>query len=276
MKKIICPTDFSKTANKAIEYAANLVKKSNLEFEIIHIEVLSTTHPIASGMEVRQNMPATFDTLERMCNLVNQAYSVNCNYSVETTEKTIENVISNRAESNTLIVMGTNGTDDVYQSVFGTNTYQVIRKAKCPVLMIPDGIAYQPFKKVVFAWDYTKNNKVSFLQLQNILKDFHFEVQIDFLHISKEKTVIGDDVFNALKEEICSYTGKDNNISFHRIFSEDPDLFADRIDDYMNDSGADMLAVTYYDRGIVKNMFHGKVAKDLTEIAGYPLLVLHV
>jgi nucleotide-binding universal stress UspA family protein len=219
-------------------------------------------------------MPVAFETLEKLCREVKKEYNVGCNYSIETTGNTLENSVGGKSDENTMIIMGTNGTEDLFQSVFGTNTYQVIRKSKSPVLMIPAAIDFKPIKKVVFAWDYNKDNKSSILKLQDLLKNFDFE--IDFLHVSKEKTMIGDDVFKALKEEIHSYPGERNNITFHRIYSEDPELFPDKIDDYMNNSGADLLVITYYDRGVIKNIFHGTVARSLTEIAEYPLLILHV
>ena len=274
MKTILIPTDFSTTANNAIEYGAKLAQKLNAKLEILNIQLLSAANPISSGMVACENIVPTSDVLKKMCNDINQTFNISCNYSIETTSKTLEKAISGKSAENTLIVMGTNGTDDLYQYIFGTNTYHVIKKSKCPVLMIPAGINYKPIKKIVFAWDYGRDNKVSFFQLKDILGIY--DAEINFLHISKQKTPIGDDVFRALQGEIHSYLDEKGNITFERIYSEDPETFPARIDDYMDDSKADILAITFYDRGPLKNIFHGTITKELSETARDPLLVLHV
>ena len=55
--------------------------------------------------------------------------------------------------------------------------------------------------------------------------------------------------------------------------SKYPETFAGKIDEYMNDSKADLLAITFYDRGALRNIFHGTITKELSKRAGYPLLI---
>lgn len=274
MKKIICPTDLSPTANNAIEYAAKLAQKINAELEIFNVQVISAASPIASGIEVSENTATTAAILNKMQNEISRTFNISCKYNITTTTETLEKAIGKKATESNLIVMGTNGTDDLYQYIFGTNTYQVIRKSKCPLLIVPEGVNFKSIRKIVFAWDYSRDNKESFFQLKELLGIFNAE--ITFLHISKEKSPVSDDVFSALKEDVHSYLGEKENILFDRIYSEDMATFADRMDEYMDDSNADLLAVTYYDRGALNNLFHGTITKGLSEIAGYPLLVLHV
>jgi nucleotide-binding universal stress UspA family protein len=38
-----------------------------------------------------------------------------------------------------LVVMTTNGRDTLHQALAGSTTERVLRKAKCPVLAVPDG-----------------------------------------------------------------------------------------------------------------------------------------
>ena len=89
-----------------------------------------------------------------------------------------------------------------------------------------------------------------------------YEPEINFLHISEHKSPISDDVFRALKEGIHSHLGEKENITFERIYSEYPETFAGKTDEYMNDSKADLLAITFYDRGASRNIFHGTITKE--------------
>lgn len=273
MKTILVPTDLSPTANNAIEYAAKLAQQLNAEIEIINIQSLSPIQPLISGIMAKEKVLETSKQLAEVCDDVSRTFNVPCNHSIETTIAPLEKIIGNKSGESNLIVMGTNGVDDVYQYIFGTNTHQVIRKSKCPVLVIPDGVSYGTVKKIVFAWDYKQDSIKSFLQLQDLLG--MKEADLIFLHISKHHTSISDDVFRAYREEILSYPGKKDKITFDRIYSEDPDTFANRIDEYMKDSKADLLATTYYDRGALKNIFHGTITKELSELITYPLLVMH-
>jgi len=274
MKKIICPTDFSSAANNTIEYAANLAQIINAKIELLNIEQLSPVAPITSGMIARETNVTTASTLKNICKEVNKGFNITCYYDIETTTKTLEKAIKENSSEDDIIVMGTNGIDDSYQYVFGTNTYHVIKKSKCPVLMVPEGIKFTAINKIVFAWDYSENHKKAFFQLKSLLENFNSE--IIFLHLSKQRTAFGDEVFLALKREVHNYLGNPSNVTFERIYTGDSEDFSETIDDYMDKSKADLLAATYYDRGPIRNIFHGSLIKDLTEVARYPLLVLHV
>lgn len=274
MRKIICPTDFSEAANNAIEYAANLAQILKAQLEIVNIQLLSAVEPILSGVEANKSVSSITETLNEIKEEVIRSFNISCGYRVETTVNTLEKAFQDLSEINDLIVMGTNGMDDVYQYFFGTNTYHIIKKVKCPLLVIPEGVSYNAIKKIVFAWDYGRNNNAAFLQLKTLLDTDN--VDITFLHISKELTAVSDDIFNALKDDIHSNLSYKENIKFERIYTKDAELFPDKINEYMIDSGADLLAITFYDRGMLKNILHGNVTKGLSEMASYPLLVLHV
>lgn len=274
MKKIICPTDFSTTANNAIEYASQLAKAINTELEIVNVQLLSPASPVLSGIEASKYAAPASATLKKMCDDINQTFHIPCSYKVEITSDTLDEAIPAESAEDSLIVMGTNGMDDLYQYIFGTNTYHVIKKTKCPVLIIPEGVIYTTIKNITLPWDYKCNSKSVYFQLKNLFGVFNPE--ITFLHISKQKTPVSDSVFRALKEEVYSCIGKEENVLFARLYSESPKEFANSIDDYMSDNKTDLLAIAYYDRGKLKNIFHGTIVKELSETAQYPLLVSHV
>lgn len=273
MKKIICPTDFSPAAVNAIEYAVKLAQVLKTEIEILHVQILSTTNPMPPLM-ASQNILTVSGKLQKICTEINQTFHVICNYKIEVTYSKLEKIINEKSAKNNLIVMGTNGTDNLFQFLFGTNTFHVIRKSKCPVLMIPEKVKYKEFKKIVFAWDYSRDNSASFIQLKEFLGTYSPEIV--FLHVSKEKIEIGDEIFKAVKDDLVSHLGEEENLTYKQIYLESPDTIARKIDDFMADSKSDLLAVTFFDRGILENIFHGNIVKGLSESADYPLLALHM
>ena len=273
MKKIICPTDFSSTANNAIEYAAKLAKKMGAELELYHVQLIYATDTV-SPVIASQNMLVISERLEKMAKEVNKTFNISCNSIVEASDEELEKAITDQALEDTIIVMGTNGADDVFEFIFGTNSYHVIKKSKCPVLLIPEGVQYKEIKKIVFAWDYTKNNKLSFLQVKDFIKVYSPEIV--FLHIGQSNSSASIDVFETLKSEMLSYLGDLEKVSFERIYLDTPETYSERIDNYIENSNSDLLAVTFYERGFFGNLFHGSVVKGLTEITSYPLLTLHM
>ena len=56
------------------------------------------------------------------------------------TTDSIEVAVGSMSTDYDLIVMGTNGADNLYQHVFGVNTHHVLGLTRCPVLMIPAGL----------------------------------------------------------------------------------------------------------------------------------------
>lgn len=273
MRTIFCPTDFSQAANNAIGYAAQLAKFTNARLEIINVQYLVAASPVVEAIEAIDNKAESSFTLQKICNEINDTYQIECNYRVEITEKTLEKmIVENTSGNNNLILMGTNGADDLYQYVFGTYSYQVIKKANCPVLVIPENVSFAPVKKVVLTWDYTVATNALYEQLNAIYGTFH--PQIHFVHISREKTDVGDDVFRALQEGVYKYVAEKDTILFNRIYTKEPENFASAIDNYVTDQNADALAIIHYDRGKLKNVFHGAITKELCETAQYPLLVL--
>mgnify|MGYP003519408592 CR=1 FL=1 len=272
MRTILVPTDLSDAANNALEYAAKIALAINGKLLIANIKLATDAEVTAEPLNCRY-IRTTTDILRDISESTQKTFSVPCNFVEKSTKQNLQKAIAKLSAETDLIVMGTNGTDDTYQYFFGTNTYQVIKKTKCPVFVIPEAVSYKSIQKIVFAWDYTRDNKAAFLQMNNLLEGFSYD--IIFLHISHQKTIISDDVFDALKEEVCSSLNDVGNIQFKRIFSEEPENFSDKLHEFMEDSNADLLAITYYDRGIIPNLFHGNITRKLTEAVTYPLLVLH-
>ena len=273
IKKIICPTDFSTVANNAVEYAAKLSSQFNAELQLLNVESFFPEEVIASGVSIGGKAASATEMLKDTCAEVKKAFNISCTYDVEVSNASLERAIAGKENENTLVVMGTNGVDDLYQYLFGTNTYHVIKNAKCPILVVPDNARYEIVKKIVFAWDYNSQDKLSLSQLSQFINIFNSETIL--LHISKKETDIGNDVFRALKDEILSNLKNESVIEFERIYSKD---VPESINTCMKQSNANLLALTFYDRGLIGNIFHGTVAKELSETvaAGFPILVLHV
>lgn len=275
IKKIVCPTDFSDAALNATEYAAKLAQLFGAELLFVNVQRIIPVDAAVSlregiGSDVLESSRDAVVMLKEMSVEANKMFKISADYEVDVTSKSMEKILSSLGDDNTMIVMGTNGVDDLYQYFFGTNTYHVIKKSNCPVLVIPENVSFGSIKKIVFAWDYELKNKFSFSMLKDFMNSFN--PKFIFLHISKHRTEVSNEVFKALRDEIETVLGEDNNAEFEQIFS---DNIPESINEYMIKSKANLLSITYYNRGLIRNIFHGKVTKELSERVEYPILVLH-
>lgn len=274
LKKIYCPTDLSTSANNAIEYAAKLAQASNASLHLLSVQAFFPIMAATAGVKEKEIVAEYTKTLSDMSLEVSKTFNIFCDYKLEVTTTQFEKILTDVSGPNDIIVMGTNGVDNDYQYFFGSNTYNAIKRSNCPILVIPENVTYGTIQQIVFAWDYSKESKISL----TILKDYIniFNPKIILLHVSKNKTQISKDVFTALKEEIEPNDEENKSIKtdfeFRQIYSEN---IPEAINEYMKTSAADMLTVTYYHRGVIADLFHGKVAKELSETANYPVLVIN-
>jgi nucleotide-binding universal stress UspA family protein len=273
IRKIICPTDFSVAANNAIEYASNLAQKMNVEIELLHIQQI----PLLDAFnvdEVTDTIEDVKDLLQNMVDEIYANYDVVCSYSVEVSLARLEKIITSKSMGQNLIVMGTNGIDSLYQYIFGTNAYHVGKRSECPVLIIPEKVIFKDLKKMVFTWDYSRENRISFLQLKDFME--LFTPQITFLHVSKNKSKAADDVYDSFQTDLFSYFGDKSSIHFARVYNEGVDSLAEKINQFANSLEMDLVIMTSYEKGIFEDLFHENVLKMMSEEANFPLLILHV
>ncbi|HEY0031282.1 MAG TPA: universal stress protein [Bacteroidia bacterium] len=271
IKKIVCPTDFSQAANNATEYAAKLAQLFGAEVLFINVQRVSPmTAAVSLGesptAQVRENSRIAVQLLKDLSVEANKMFKISADYEVDITTKSLEKILS-EFEGNVLIVMGTNGIDDTYQYLFGTNTYQVVQKANCPVMIIPENVTYGDISKVVFAWK-VYNSKFAYPALYDFLDAFH--PKFVFLHINKDRTKSAEDVFRILRD--VTIFGEKAETDYIEVYSDD---VPESINRYMIQSQSDLLVLSYQNKGALERIFRTSIIKDMSATAVYPILVLH-
>ncbi len=192
MRKILIPTDFSENAMNALRYAVELFKYERCDFFILHAyadEVYD--HSTVVSREI-------FDTLKE------RVYK-NSNMALEKVLLEIKNISPNPRheykllsmfgsltdEANDLVdkenidilIMGTKGETNDQKLTFGSNTLQVLKYVKCPVLVIPSNCSYNSPKNILFPTNYQLPFKRRELKLFSTLTK-SFRSTINFLYIS--------------------------------------------------------------------------------------------
>ena len=141
-KKIVCPTDFSEPACKAIKAAGEMAEKFSAELILLHVvgpvPVLETPTGLA-GFDVAAYQQELSDSAKAsLQNRVEKhvSESVNVRSMVVHGEAAHEIVRVANEEGADLIVLSTHGESGWRHRIFGSVPDKVIRLAECPVLMI--------------------------------------------------------------------------------------------------------------------------------------------
>lgn len=159
IKKILVPVDFSKTSLRALDVAAKISKTLKAEIILLHVsaglyENLEPDYFSMTPLIPLADYQNSFidQSNQHLNNLANKLKLQGIEkVSVMTSTGKIENEIIEQSKKTKadLIVMGTHGVSGITEFFVGSNTFRVIRNAKCPVLSIPKKTKVQIFKNIL-------------------------------------------------------------------------------------------------------------------------------
>lgn len=143
MARIIVPTDYSPTAEKAIDQAFLLAQKNNDEVELLHVISIAPSSESPKILDyVMDGKKAEKARLEALGQARIEALklpaSVRWRAKVLYAEHFIDGIVGRFEKVKAkLVVMGTTGASGLANMIFGSNTANLITKAALPVLAIP-------------------------------------------------------------------------------------------------------------------------------------------
>ncbi len=141
-KKIVCPTDFSEPACKAIKAAGEMAEQFSAELILLHVvgpvPVLETPTGLA-GFDVAAYQQELSESAKASLKARIEKHvpqSVTARAIVVHGEAAHEIVSVAKEEGADLIVLSTHGEGGWRHRIFGSVPDKVLRLAECPVLMI--------------------------------------------------------------------------------------------------------------------------------------------
>jgi nucleotide-binding universal stress UspA family protein len=196
MKHILLPTDFSENSWNATSYATHLFKDDVCTFYL-----LNTYTPVIYHVEYVLGYPAQFgledtirntslENLKTLKQRISDTFGTNSNHEFQTMARfdTLTSGIHDFMDSHSIhmIVMGTKGATGAEEVLFGSNTVQVFKNVKCPVLAIPEGFTYKTPTAILFPSDYGIAYTAAQLEpLLALAKTHHSKIHI--LHVLTSK-----------------------------------------------------------------------------------------
>lgn len=271
MKKILCPTDFSDAAHGAIAYAAKLAIATGSELTLLHVDSALDVTPVELIRGREMTVAAIQQQLEAQSREVSKVFKITCHAEIQSSYSKLSNAIASKGKGFDLIVMGSDGPDDLYQFFGGSNTYNAIMETQIPVMVIPAGYVYSEIKSMVYAFNYLRERRLPLAQMIPWIKALGCQptvLQVMEEAYSKE----AEEDLKELQFIIRNLYGDDVHFSYDTIRSSD---VAQSINSYILRQQPDILALCSVHRNFVERVFHKSVIKHITAICSYPVFVFH-
>jgi nucleotide-binding universal stress UspA family protein len=140
-KRVLCPTDFSPAAERAVRWAMSIAQEADAELFMLHVLEAAAPadlegFPRSSLAAYRKEYEAW--SLRRLQREIPEAARVCCTVRELTAAGSAHKEILRAAEEHgcDLIVMGVGRHRGVGDRLFGSTTQHVVRTAACPVLTV--------------------------------------------------------------------------------------------------------------------------------------------
>ncbi len=276
MRKILIPTDFSKNALNAIKYGVELFKYERCEVYMLHAysdevynskDILTRAKFDALKLQVFNNSKEELQKLKEEIH----SFSPNPKHTIiaRSEFETLVDAVNDLADKENIdvIIMGTRGKTDDKKLTFGSNTLQVIKYVKCPVLAVPYTFKKSSLSRILFPTDYLLPFKRREIKLLSTLAS-SFVARIIFLHVSKFEQLSYRQLDNKAFLESCI---ENNKTEFVTVMGED---LPTTINNYIKSNGVDMLVMINARHSYLENLLFTSTIDKIGLELELPFLVL--
>lgn len=275
MKRILLPTDFSENSIKAIHYALHIYKDMECTFYLLHTftppiyqteYILGSPGQIGLGDTLRENSQRQMDKLQKKLKdkFNNPNHTIIPHIAFNTLLDEITQTVE--LEKIDLIVMGTKGATNAVEILFGTNAVHAIKRAKCPVIAVPQMFEFKVPHQILFPTDYEiQYKKKKFDQLLQIA-DLHGS-RINVMHVRA-----GYKLTEEQKKNKKQLKGILPNLS---IFHDVPDSdIIHEINEIMDKEKIDLLVMVQNKHTFFERLFMEPVIKKIGFQVSIPFMVI--
>jgi nucleotide-binding universal stress UspA family protein len=278
MKKILLPTDFSDASLNAIAYAVQLFKNEDCTFY-----VLNTYAPVALytataygsdpglNMDIGEIFKKTSEKkVQQVIDTTSAAHKDDLHHYKGISSFNMLNVEVDELIDDLdldLVVMGTNGASGLKEVFIGSQTMQVIKDARVPVIGVPAGYAFKQPTDILFSNDYkTGTFKEGLSLLEQLCEKYtsslvFLEAYDDGKLTEKQvenKTTI-DNHFHKYAQHIQSLKGMETIDAMQAFQSKHP---------------IDLLVLVHNKTNFFENLLFTPVVQKIAHHAAVPFLIL--
>lgn len=274
MNCIFSATDFSDSAQNAVKYAAGLAATSKARlilFHAFHVPIVASEVP---------TMMFTLSEMEKegMANLDKQAKEltleyptiaeINCICRHGFVVEEIESLVNTLKVD--LVVMGLQGHSIISEKLIGSNTTELVKQAKFPVLVVHSNLKFKPIQRILLATDNRIPDNKRFLDpLIALSKSLAAHIHILKVIVNKHSNLQLDTAEQGLA--LDEYLNQTEH-SFYEVMADD---VLTGINSFSEKKQIDLTVVIARDHSFFESLFSKNNLRNIVYHASTPLLTLH-
>lgn len=278
MKAILVLTDFSSEANYVAEFAISLAITIQANLTFCHVlekddqqnDERHTSDRYKTGYKDVFDLSDQLESFKKIAKAHkgNSEFmpAIDCIVEFGIFAETAAKIVAQQAIN--FVIIGSRKSHSVTKFQFGSQTYTLPDKFKCPVLLIPQGSKFEGLKTILYASDLPVNNKKALQFLADLAKPFQATVKVG--HIAKKsqpipvsQTITSD----SLNHQLGRYYAK---LVYQTLKDDDLGAGLQRM---IGKEKINILALAHRKYHFREGVFHSSVSK-LMSGAEIPLLIL--
>jgi len=276
MKNILLPTDFSKNSLNAIDYAMQFFENWECDFYILNVEKVSAyiSDDLISGSSTDTIYDSIATDNTKLINKLikklskdykSQSYTFHSLFDYDDFVSAVDQAV--RSNAIDLIIMGSNGATGAKETIFGSNTLQIIRNLECPTLTIPEQYKYTTIESALFSTQRCEDFSYRGIKIFNELLDIQ-QCDLKVLEVDYDAGIATKKVNNDCLRKLFP-----NHPYTYFYLNTDPGLTA--VNTATQLLKVDLHAAFIEDETFLERLIFGSETSKLASGTIIPLLFLH-
>lgn len=258
--KLLLATDYSTAVMNAERYAIQFTLSTHSALTMVHVYNASmntlTSKPMESIKTAEEIEKYELNKLEQHLNTILSTLKINKNdipCECIVLEGNVTREIRNFSKEAGIdfIIAGTHGISGFRKALFGTHTWDMIRKSGIPVLAVPEDGTFTGIKKIVFATERREGEIPAINFLVHIARKFDAEITVLYIAnnlLSKEFESGLFEKFSKKVNDEISYKKLNMQIAYYHDIIEG-------LSDFCTESKADWLVMSPEKPFILERVF---------------------
>lgn len=270
---IICPLDFSECSLNALEYATHLTLHYQAKLILFHV-INREDYLKPSPLDEKGTYQTDFlkDKMTEIHAVVLRELNGQVpppEWSMEEGEIVNEILKKSKKEGADLIVIGTEGMNELRKNIVGSRASEVVEHAEVDVMVIPRKIFFKPPKKLIYATDYYEEDKLAIQKITEFAG--FFDSEIDIVHVTERQKLIDKTLHQVMIDELKPFVRYSKVNYLLKSFRDDLAL---GIENHLQTAKGDMLITLSKKRSFFERIFTDSISKKMAYFINKPLWVI--
>jgi nucleotide-binding universal stress UspA family protein len=138
IRTILCPIDFSDHSRRALQHAVAIARAHKATLVVLHVNPAGAASQVSDSLI--HGTPIPSDLSDEVSRFVQTPETAGVSIEVVSRKGIVAEEVLKQARHSDLLAMGTHGRSGFDRLILGSVTEKVLRKAECPVLVVPGGV----------------------------------------------------------------------------------------------------------------------------------------